>query len=81
VATNVRVGDAGLCAERCYLHRSCVVASLAPVVPLHGTFISVEEPKRSILAIEIEGSLLVLAGGEGHRADETGDAALRYRRR
>ena len=54
VATNVPVGDAGLFAERCYLHRSYVVASLAPAAPLDGTFISVDEPMRSILAIDVE---------------------------
>ena len=80
IATNVPVGDAGLFAERCYLHRSYVVASLAPAVPLDGTFISVDEPMRSILAIDIEGSRFVLTGGEGHRAAEASDAAERYRR-
>ncbi len=35
---------------------------------------------RSILAIDVDGSSYVLTGGEGHRATETGDAAVRYRR-
>lgn len=80
VATNVPVGDGGSFAERCYLHRSYLVACLAPAAPLDGTFISVDEPMRSILAIDVEGSRYVLTGGEGHRAAETGDAAERYRR-
>ncbi|SDL23597.1 FAD-dependent oxidoreductase [Arthrobacter sp. ok362] len=80
VATNVPVGDGGLFAERCYLHRSYIVACLAPAAPLDGTFISVDEPMRSILAIDVDGSRYVLTGGEGHRAAETGDAAVRYRR-
>ncbi|SDK81541.1 Glycine/D-amino acid oxidase [Arthrobacter sp. ov407] len=80
VATNVPVGDAGLFAERCYLHRSYLVACPAPAAPLNGTFISVDEPMRSILAIDVDGSRYVLTGGEGHRATETADAAARYRR-
>jgi glycine/D-amino acid oxidase-like deaminating enzyme/nitrite reductase/ring-hydroxylating ferredoxin subunit len=80
IATNVPVGDAGLFAERCYLHRSYIVACLAPAAALDGTFISVDEPMRSILAIDVEGSRFVLTGGEGHRATEPGDAAARYRR-
>jgi glycine/D-amino acid oxidase-like deaminating enzyme/nitrite reductase/ring-hydroxylating ferredoxin subunit len=80
VATNVPVGDGGLFAERCYLHRSYIVACRAPAAPLDGTFISVDEPMRSILAIDVDGSRYVLTGGEGHRAAETGDAGVRYRR-
>ena len=80
IATNVPVGDGGLFAERCYLHRSYIVACLAPAAPLDGTFISVDEPMRSILAIDVDGSRYVLTGGEGHRAAETADAAVRYRR-
>jgi glycine/D-amino acid oxidase-like deaminating enzyme/nitrite reductase/ring-hydroxylating ferredoxin subunit len=80
IATNVPVGDAGLFAERCYLHRSYIVACLAPAAALDGTFISVDEPMRSILAIDVDGSRFVLTGGEGHRATEPGDAAARYRR-
>ncbi|MFF2243558.1 FAD-dependent oxidoreductase [Arthrobacter sp. NPDC058130] len=80
VATNVPVGDGGLFADRCYLHRSYLVACLAPDASLDGTFISVDEPMRSILAIDVDGSRYVLTGGEGHRATEPGDAAVRYRR-
>ncbi|WP_223986805.1 FAD-dependent oxidoreductase [Arthrobacter sp. NicSoilB8] len=80
VAANFPIGDPGLFAERCYLHRSYIVASQAPSARLDGTFISVDEPMRSILAIDVDGSRYVLTGGEGHRATETGDAALRYRR-
>ncbi|WP_427131984.1 FAD-dependent oxidoreductase [Pseudarthrobacter sp. S9] len=80
VATNVPLGDAGLFEERCYLHRSYLIASPAASEKLDGTFISVDEPMRSILAIDLDGASYVLAGGEGHRATEAGDTAERYRR-
>lgn len=80
VATNVPFGDQGFFEERCYLHRSYVTASSAPPATLDGTFISVDEPMRSILAIDIAGVSYVLAGGEGHRAADTGDSTERYRR-
>ena len=80
VAANFPIGDPGLFAERCYLHRSYIVASRTPSTLLDGTFMSVDEPMRSILAIDVDGSSYVLTGGEGHRATETGDAAVRYRR-
>ena len=71
IATNVPIGDGSLFAERCYLHRSYIVACLAPAAPLDGTFISVDEPMRSILSIDVDGSQYILTGGEGHRAAET----------
>ena len=80
VATNVPFGDQGGFAERCVLHRSYLVASRAGSVPLEGTYISVEEPMRSILAVDVDGTGYVLAGGEGHRADDAGGSAERYRR-
>ena len=80
IATNVPIGDGSLFAERCYLHRSYIVACQAPAAPLDGTFISVDEPMRSILAIDVDGSQYILTGGEGHRAAETADAGVRYRR-
>jgi Rieske Fe-S protein len=80
VAANFPIGDPGMFAERCYLHRSYLIASQALSVRLDGTFISVDEPMRSILAIDVDGSSYVLTGGEGHRAAEAGDAADRYRR-
>jgi glycine/D-amino acid oxidase-like deaminating enzyme/nitrite reductase/ring-hydroxylating ferredoxin subunit len=80
IATNVPIGGGSLFAERCYLHRSYIVACLAPARPLDGTFISVDEPMRSILAIDVDGSQYILTGGEGHRAAESADAGVRYRR-
>lgn len=80
VAANYPIGEPGEYAARCYLHRSYLIASQAHAVRLDGTFISVDEPMRSILAIDVDGSSYVLTGGEGHRATETGDAAGRYRR-
>ena len=80
VATNVPFGDQGSFAARTILHRSYLVASRAGSPPLEGTYISVEEPMRSILAVEVDGTGYVLAGGEGHRAEDSGDTAERYRR-
>lgn len=80
VATNVPFGDQGSFAARNILHRSYLVASRAGSAPLEGTYISVDEPMRSILAVDVDGTGYVLAGGEGHRAEDAGDTAERYRR-
>ena len=80
VATNVPFGDGGS------FDRRSLPAPLLPrrqprrLPPLDGTFISVDEPMRSILAIDVDGASYVLTGGEGHRGAEAGDAAGRYRR-
>ena len=80
VATNVPLGDHGRFDERCYAHRSYLVAGLIDSAPLDATFISVDEPMRSILTVAVDGKNYMLAGGEGHRASEPGDSAERYRR-
>jgi glycine/D-amino acid oxidase-like deaminating enzyme len=80
VATNMPFGDRGVFAERCYLHRSYIVAGRTALPPLNSTFLSVDEPMRSILTIDLDGTSYVLAGGEGHPASERTDSAERYRR-
>jgi glycine/D-amino acid oxidase-like deaminating enzyme/nitrite reductase/ring-hydroxylating ferredoxin subunit len=80
VATNLPFGDEGLFDERCYPHRSYVVASRAQSPRLDATFISVDNPMRSILTVDVDNISYVLAGGEGHRAAAGGDTAERYRR-
>lgn len=80
IATNVPFGGQGLFALRCHLHRSYIVAGRVDTAPLDATFISVDEPMRSILTAKVNGTSYVLAGGEGHRASESGDSAARYRR-
>ena len=80
VATNVPFGDQGIFAEKSFLHRSYVVASRAGSPQLEGTYISVDEPMRSILGVEIDGTSYVLAGGEGHRPEDSGETPERYRR-
>jgi glycine/D-amino acid oxidase-like deaminating enzyme/nitrite reductase/ring-hydroxylating ferredoxin subunit len=80
VATNLPFGDGGLYAGRCYAHRSYVVAGRSAVAPLDATFVSVDEPMRSILTVDVEGTSYVLAGGEGHPATESVGSAERYRR-
>ena len=80
VATNLPFGDHGLFAERCYAHRSYIVACRSAAPPLDATFVSVDEPMRSILTVDVEGTSYVLAGGEGHPATASVDSAERYRR-
>lgn len=80
IATNVPFVDAGPAVRGVYLHRSYIVASPSPAERLHGAFISVDEPMRSILTADVGGVSYVLTGGEGHPASDGGDAAARYRR-
>lgn len=80
VATNMPFGDRGVFDERCYLHRSYIVAGRTALPPLDSTFLSADEPMRSILTIDFDGTSYVLAGGEGHPASERHDSADRYRR-
>ncbi|WP_251045085.1 FAD-binding oxidoreductase [Arthrobacter sp. ISL-5] len=85
VATNVPFGDRGVFDARCYPHRSYLTASLAAGRRLddafrNSTFIGVDEPMRSILTVDVDGTSYVLTGGEGHRASDVGDAAERYSR-
>lgn len=80
VATNVPFGDEGRFEERCYLHRSYIVASRVEGPGPDATFIGADEPMRSILTVAIDGASFVLTGGEGHRASDGGDPAERYGR-
>jgi glycine/D-amino acid oxidase-like deaminating enzyme/nitrite reductase/ring-hydroxylating ferredoxin subunit len=80
VATNVPFGDQGSFDARCQPHRSYIVAGRVDTPPLDATFISVDEPMRSILTVSIDGQSYVLTGGEGHPASESGDTAGRYGR-
>ncbi|MDR6416461.1 FAD-dependent oxidoreductase [Pseudarthrobacter sulfonivorans] len=73
VATNVPFGDEGVFDSRCYPHRSYIVAGRVDTPPQDATFISVDEPMRSILTVSVSGQNYVLVGGEGHRASEAGD--------
>lgn len=80
VATNVPFGGQGLFDVRCHPHRSYLIAGRVDSPPLDATFISAEEPLRSILTASVDGSSYVLVGGEGHRVSEAGDTTGRYRR-
>ncbi|WP_255768622.1 FAD-dependent oxidoreductase [Pseudarthrobacter sulfonivorans] len=80
VATNVPFGDDGAFDSRCQPHRSYIVAGRVDAPPLDATFISVDEPMRSILTVAIDGQSYVLTGGEGHPASEAGDTAGRFGR-
>jgi glycine/D-amino acid oxidase-like deaminating enzyme/nitrite reductase/ring-hydroxylating ferredoxin subunit len=80
VATNVPLGDGGRFAERLSLHRSYIVASPVRGFPADATFISVDEPMRSLLAVNLGGTDYVLVGGEGHLVPGGGDTSARFDR-
>lgn len=80
VATNRPIGDHGRFAGRVSLHRSYIVASPIPSPLADATFISADEPLRSILATEQNGAHYVLVGGEGHPLPATGGSADRFGR-
>lgn len=80
VATNVPFADEGSFDARCRPFRSYLVAARTDDPPWDATFISADEPQRSILSINIKGTGYLLAGGEGHPASEPVDTASRYRR-
>jgi glycine/D-amino acid oxidase-like deaminating enzyme/nitrite reductase/ring-hydroxylating ferredoxin subunit len=80
VATNFPILDRGLFFARCHPHRSYLIAvGLDGPLP-DGTFISADEPLRSIMPHQAADRDLLLVGGEGHRASDTVDAAERYGR-
>ncbi|MDQ4489296.1 FAD-dependent oxidoreductase [Sinomonas sp. ASV486] len=83
VATNVPMGDGGRYSGRLTIHRSYIVASPADGLPADATFISADEPMRSILTTREDGTDYVLVGGEGHPAaegDTGGGSAARLER-
>ncbi|WP_412538257.1 FAD-dependent oxidoreductase [Longispora sp. K20-0274] len=80
VATNLPYAGQGLFETRCHPHRSYLVAGAVDGPPLDGTFISADEPMRSILSTVTDDGTWLLAGGEGHRVSQAGDTADRYRR-
>ena len=80
VATNIPILDRGLFFARCHAHRSYLIALALDGEPPDGTFISADEPLRSIMPYRAGSQDFLLVGGEGHRASETVDATERYRR-
>ena len=70
--------ESSLSGATCTARTSLPPARALP--PLDSTFLSVDEPMRSILTIDLDGTSYVLAGGEGHPASERSDSAERYRR-
>lgn len=78
VATNIPFGDQGRFAELCRPHRSYIVAAPVDSPPLDATFISVEDPMRSLLTTKLDGVSYLLTGGEGHPASETVEPASRF---
>ncbi|WP_285246147.1 FAD-dependent oxidoreductase [Pseudarthrobacter sp. efr-133-R2A-89] len=78
VATNVPFGDHGRLEALCPPHRSYIVAAVMDGPPLDATFISADEPMRSLLTVRLNGVTYLLAGGEGHPAAEHVDPAQRY---
>jgi glycine/D-amino acid oxidase-like deaminating enzyme/nitrite reductase/ring-hydroxylating ferredoxin subunit len=83
VATNLPIGDEGRFAERCTYHRSYIVANALPdssSIPRDATFISADDPMRSMLTTRQNGTDYVLVGGEGHPTPGRGDSAERFGR-
>lgn len=80
VATNVPFADRGSFDTRCRPFRSYLVAARTGGRLWDATFISADEPQRSILSVGIDGAGYLLAGGEGHPASERVDSAVRYRK-
>ena len=80
VATNIPIADRGLFFARCHAHRSYLIALALDGELPEGTFISADEPLRSIMPHRAGDLDLLLVGGEGHRASDTVDAGERYRR-
>jgi len=80
VATNFPILDRGLFFARCHPHRSYLIAVALDGPLPDGTFISADEPLRSIMPHSAAGGDLLLVGGEGHRASDKVDVADRYRR-
>ena len=80
IATNFPFLDRGLFSARCHMHRSYLIAlSIAGELP-EGTFISADEPLRSLMPHRAGEGPLLLVGGEGHRAEESADPIERYAR-
>ena len=80
VATNVPLASDAWFGQRCYLHRSYIVAAPMRGAPADATFISADEPMRSILSVRLDGTDYVLVGGEGHRVAGEGGSAERFGR-
>ncbi|UUL75239.1 FAD-dependent oxidoreductase [Pseudarthrobacter sp. Fe7] len=78
VATNVPFGDHGRFEELCRPHRSYIIAAPVGIPPLDATFISADEPMRSLLTVGLNGVTYLLVGGEGHPASEQADPAPRH---
>jgi len=78
VATNVPFGDRGRLGALCPPHRSYIVAAALDAPPLDATFISADEPMRSLLTVQLNGVTYLLTGGGGHPAAEHVDPAPRF---
>ncbi|TQJ41048.1 glycine/D-amino acid oxidase-like deaminating enzyme [Arthrobacter sp. SLBN-112] len=78
VATNVPFGDHGRFEALCPPHRSYIVAAPLDTPALDATFISADEPMRSLLTVQLNGMTYLLTGGEGHPAGERVDPASRH---
>ncbi|MFD1927643.1 FAD-dependent oxidoreductase [Sporosarcina siberiensis] len=59
------------------VNRSYIVAAEADIL-LHGQYISVDFPKRSIRTARIDGKTYFLLSGESHPAGATGNTQVRY---
>ena len=78
VATHFPFPDRSLAFARAHPQRSYAIACrIAGELP-DGMFIGSGSPTRSIRAIPVDGSELLMVGGEGHRTGTGGDTEKRY---
>jgi glycine/D-amino acid oxidase-like deaminating enzyme/nitrite reductase/ring-hydroxylating ferredoxin subunit len=80
LATNLPFIDRGLFFARCHMHRSYLVAVGVDDGLPDGTFISADDPLRSLMPHRGDGREVLLVGGEGHRPSERVDPGERYAR-
>ena len=80
VATNIPFVDRGLFLARCHMHRSYLAAVGVDGELPDGTFISADDPLRSLMPHRSVGRDLLLVGGEGHRPSAGVDPGECYAR-
>jgi glycine/D-amino acid oxidase-like deaminating enzyme/nitrite reductase/ring-hydroxylating ferredoxin subunit len=80
VATQYPFLDRSLVFARLHPSRSYAIVCDIEGTPPAGMYINADSPTRSIRAVPIDGTDLLLLGGEGHKAGEGGDTREHYSR-
>jgi glycine/D-amino acid oxidase-like deaminating enzyme/nitrite reductase/ring-hydroxylating ferredoxin subunit len=78
VCTHIPFLDRGLYFARTHPERSYVLVARAKGAVPEGMFLSTEDPPHSIRSLPAEDEMLLMVGGESHKAGRS-DAASRYR--